>query len=47
MNKPKNMTPEQEAEWKEKERARKKAHYEANAEKMRARKKAYREANAE
>ena len=36
MSKPKNMTPEQEAAWNEKERARCKAYYEANQEKVKA-----------
>ena len=47
MNKPKNMTPEQEAAWNEKARAKSKAYYEANREKCIARAKSYRELNRE
>lgn len=47
MAKPKNMTPEQEAEWKAKNNARAKAYRDANRDEIRARKKAFREANRE
>jgi len=47
MSKPKNMTPEQEAAWREKERARRKARYEANKDICKERDKAYYEANKE
>ena len=47
MSKPKNMTPEQEAAWKESTAARDKAYYEANKEKVAARHRTYREANKE
>jgi len=47
MNKPKNMTPEQLAAWREKDSAKKKAYYEANKEKVNAKQKAYYEANKE
>jgi hypothetical protein len=47
MTKPKNMTPEQEAAWREKDRAYTKAWREANKEKVQAHKKAYREAHKE
>jgi hypothetical protein len=47
MSKPKNMTPEQEAAWKEKEAAMQKAWRKANPEKVAACVKAYREKNKE
>lgn len=47
MLKPKNMTPEQDAVWRKKVAAWRKAYREANLEKVAARMKAYREANSE
>jgi hypothetical protein len=47
MSKPKNMTPEQEAAWKEKVAAKEKAYREVNREKRAAVKKTYREVNRE
>jgi len=47
MRKPKNMTPEQEAAWKQKVAAKHKAYYESNLEKMASRAKTYRESHPE
>lgn len=45
MSKPKNMTPEQEAEWKAKIRAYQKAYQDSNREKINARNRAFHKAN--